>query len=491
MGFMSERNWFDTRAWQKTKSGLFILLFFVIWELACIVFGVKEIILPRPTVVMGAMWQFFPGIRPHLIQTLYTTLVGFGLGVVIGVLLGMMIGVSRTAYDTAYPLLVGFSSIPKVAVVPIFVLWFGAGTTPAILTSMVICVFPIVVNVATGLATTEPELEDVLKSLGASKLDILWNVSLPRAMPYFFASLKVAITRGSSSSRSSVSASTSFSPSSSSVSPVGPRASRTWRWPERGSFLSGDRFQPAAEERPNRELQTMFNRRHFTAALMGAAMAFTGASSALAQDVTKIKFTLDWKFQAMHSWYYLAIDKGYFAAEKLDVTVDQGEGSAATVNRIMSGAYDAGFGDVNAIIQNASTKPAEAPVMVYMIYNQPPFGIVLKANSPIKTPKDLEGKKLGGPTGSATTRLFPVFAKLNGIDASKVEVLNMAPNLQEQMLVQDQVHGSMIFTATSYMNLVGMKLDPDKDFRWMNFGDYGVDIYSWTPSPTRTPPSTR
>jgi NitT/TauT family transport system substrate-binding protein len=222
----------------------------------------------------------------------------------------------------------------------------------------------------------------------------------------------------------------------------------------------------------------MFNRRTITTALMAGAMSLGLGSAAHAQDVTKVRFTLDWKYQAMHSWYYLAIDKGYFAAEKLDVTVDQGEGSAATVNRIMSGAYDAGFGDVNAIIQNASTKPADTPVMVYMIYNQPPFGIVLKANSLIKTPKDLEGKKLGGPAGSATTKLFPVFAKLNGIDPSKVEVLNMAPNLQEQMLVQDQVHGSMIFTATSYMNLVGMKLDPDKDFRWMNFGDYGVDIYS-------------
>jgi NitT/TauT family transport system substrate-binding protein len=222
----------------------------------------------------------------------------------------------------------------------------------------------------------------------------------------------------------------------------------------------------------------MINRRTITTALMAGAMALGLGTAASAQDVTKIRFTLDWKYQAMHSWYYLAIDKGYFAAEKLDVTVDQGEGSAATVNRIMSGAYDAGFGDVNAIIQNASTKPADTPTMVYMIYNQPPFGIVLKANSPIRTPKDLEGKKLGGPTGSATTRLFPVFAKLNGVDASKIEVLNMAPNLQEQMLVQDQVNGSMIFTATSYMNLVGMKLDPDKDFRWMNFGDYGVDIYS-------------
>ena len=127
-------------------------------------------------------------------QTLYTTLVGFALGIVIGILLGMLIGSSRLAYDVAYPMLVGFSSIPKVAVVPIFVLWFGAGTVPAVLTAMIMCIFPIVVNVATGLAATEPELQDVMKTLRATKLEILWNVGLPRTMPYFFASLKVAAT---------------------------------------------------------------------------------------------------------------------------------------------------------------------------------------------------------------------------------------------------------------------------------------------------------
>ena len=127
-------------------------------------------------------------------QTLYTTLVGFGFGILIGISLGVLIGSSRLAYDVAYPLLIGFASIPKVAVVPIFVLWFGAGTVPAMLTAMIMWMFPIVVNVATGLATTEPELEDVMRALKASKLDILWNVGLPRAMPYFFASLKVAVT---------------------------------------------------------------------------------------------------------------------------------------------------------------------------------------------------------------------------------------------------------------------------------------------------------
>jgi NitT/TauT family transport system permease protein len=168
--------------------------FFVLWEMACIASGVSDLILPRPSQIVHVLYEKLPLLWPHATQTLYTTLVGFGLGVLIGILLGLLIGSSRTAYDVAYPLLVGFSSIPKVAVVPIFVVWFGSGTVPAILTSMVISIFPVVVNVATGLANTEPELEDVLKVLGAKKRDILWNVSLPRALPYLFASLKIAIT---------------------------------------------------------------------------------------------------------------------------------------------------------------------------------------------------------------------------------------------------------------------------------------------------------
>src|SRR5579859_4475948 len=163
-----------------------IVGFFVAWELLCLAFHVSDIVLPRPSQILATLWTRFPAIWPHALQTLYTTLVGFGLGIVIGILLGMLIGSSRLAYDVAYPMLVGFSSIPKVAVVPIFVLWFGAGTVPAVLTAMIMCVFPVVVNVATGLATTEPELEDVMRSLRASNLDILVNVGLPRAAPYFF-----------------------------------------------------------------------------------------------------------------------------------------------------------------------------------------------------------------------------------------------------------------------------------------------------------------
>lgn len=179
---------------QKLWSLGLIILFFIGWELFCVITGMSDLILPRPSQIAVTLVQRFPALWPHIVQTLSTTMAGFALGVGLGVVLGAIIGVSKVAYDTAYPLLVGFSSIPKVAVVPIFVLWFGSGTVPAVLTALSICFFPIVVNIATGLATTEPELEDVLKALGASKMDILWNVGLPRTMPFFFASLKVAVS---------------------------------------------------------------------------------------------------------------------------------------------------------------------------------------------------------------------------------------------------------------------------------------------------------
>ena len=167
---------------------------FVFWELFCLVADISPLVLPRPSQIAATTAEYAPAIWPHAWQTLYTTMIGFAGGVAIGLSFGVLIGSSKLVYDTAYPLFAGITSVPKLAVVPIFVLRFGAGTVPAILTAMIICIFPIVVNVATGIATVEPELEDVMRSLKASRREILWNIGLPRAMPYFFASLKVAIT---------------------------------------------------------------------------------------------------------------------------------------------------------------------------------------------------------------------------------------------------------------------------------------------------------
>lgn len=173
---------------------LFVLGSVVIWELACIVLRIPSFVLPRPSIVLLTLYERLGPIIDNSWMTLLRTLFGFALAVVLGGLLGIAIGSSRLIYRGLYPVLIGFNSIPKVAVVPIFVIWFGIGTIPAVLTAFLVSFFPIAVNVATGLATIEPELLDVMRSLGAKRRKILTKVGLPRAMPYFFASLKVAIT---------------------------------------------------------------------------------------------------------------------------------------------------------------------------------------------------------------------------------------------------------------------------------------------------------
>jgi NitT/TauT family transport system permease protein len=172
----------------------FTLVLFLLWEIVCQALNVPLTILPAPSDVFGALWQYRKPIADNSWVTLWTTLAGFLIATVFGLVLGIAVGWHRALYAGIYPVMVGFNSIPKVAVVPVLILWFGIGEVPAVLTAFLISFFPIVVNVATGLATTEPELEDVLRALGASKLDIMRKVGIPRSLPYFFGSLKVAIT---------------------------------------------------------------------------------------------------------------------------------------------------------------------------------------------------------------------------------------------------------------------------------------------------------
>ncbi|MCK9907974.1 ABC transporter permease [Microbacteriaceae bacterium K1510] len=178
----------------RLSPWLFTIGLFAVWEAAVYVFKIPVFFLPPPTAIVHAFVDYSGPIVRNSWITLETTMIGFGLAVGFGMLLGLLVGWSRAIYAGLYPLMIGFNAIPKVAVVPILVLWFGIGFIPAVLTAFLISFFPIVVNVATGLATIEPELEDVLKALGASKLDIMRKVGIPRTLPYFFGSLKVAIT---------------------------------------------------------------------------------------------------------------------------------------------------------------------------------------------------------------------------------------------------------------------------------------------------------
>jgi NitT/TauT family transport system permease protein len=168
--------------------------FFVLWEGIVRIFRIETFVLPTPSASISAIWAVKEIAAGHALQSLWTALAGFAIAVIVGLFLGGLVGYSRLAYAAFYPLLVGFNSVPKAALVPVLAIYLGIGTVPAIIIAFLISFFPIVANVATGLATVEPELQDVLRSLGANKLEIFWKVGLPRCMPYFFASLKVAVT---------------------------------------------------------------------------------------------------------------------------------------------------------------------------------------------------------------------------------------------------------------------------------------------------------
>jgi len=182
------------RALDLLAPWLLVLLILVVWEAACVAFDVSVFVLPRPTVIAGAMAQYWSPIAQHSLHTLFTTILGFAFAVLGGVLLGIAIGSSRLVYRALFPVLIAFNAIPKVAVVPVLIIWTGIGTVPAVITAFLVAFFPIVVNVATGLATVEPELRDVMRSFGASHGDMLVKVGLPRSLPYFFASLKISVT---------------------------------------------------------------------------------------------------------------------------------------------------------------------------------------------------------------------------------------------------------------------------------------------------------
>jgi len=208
------------------------------------------------------------------------------------------------------------------------------------------------------------------------------------------------------------------------------------------------------------------------------AVATSLALPASASAQTKLKMVLNWKYQGPQGWFFLADDRGYFKNNGVDLTMDQGNGSGAPIPLVANGTYDVGFGDINALIEFAAKRPEEAPIAVYMMYNRPPFTIAVRSDSDIKTPKDLEGKTLGGAVGDGALKLFPAFCKITKIDCDTIKITNMAPNLREQMLMQKQVDGAFGYVNTIRFSAMLLHVDPDKDIRFINYGDYGMDLYS-------------
>ncbi|RDJ22073.1 taurine ABC transporter permease [Bosea caraganae] len=207
---------------------------------------------------------------------------------------------------------------------------------------------------------------------------------------------------------------------------------------------------------------------------LGGALALVSPLSAAAQ--TPVKFTLDWVFQGPTSPFLVALEKGYYKAEGLDVTMDPGQGSAGAVQRVATGAYDIGFADVNSLIEYNVKNAGKEILCVFMAYDFPPFGVHALKKSGITKPADLAGKKLGAPVFDASFRLFPAFAKKVGLDAKTVTHVNLTPQLREQSLAQ----GTVDFISGHYFSsILDLKARgvAQADVVSFNYSDFGMDVY--------------
>src|SRR5918994_743092 len=205
-----------------------------------------------------------------------------------------------------------------------------------------------------------------------------------------------------------------------------------------------------------------------------AALLVSGA--ALAQKEIPVRFALDWRFEGPGAPYFVAIDKGYYKAEGLNVSIDPGSGSVEGINRVASGAYEMGFADINSLVKYRDN-PRNLPVKaVMMVYDTPAFSIVTLKKNGINKPKDLEGKILGAPAPDGAYAQWPIFVQANKIDASKVKIENIGFPVREPMLAQGQVDAITGFSFSAFINLKAAGV-PDDDISVMLMADHGVDLY--------------
>lgn len=210
--------------------------------------------------------------------------------------------------------------------------------------------------------------------------------------------------------------------------------------------------------------------------LIGALLVGLASALSHAQD-TKVRFTLDWRFDGPGAIMMLPVARGYFKQEKLDVSVDAGSGSASAVQRIASGTHDIGFADTSALVEFLGNNPNAPRIqMVYMFMERTPAAAFALKSSGISKPADLQGKRVGAPVFDAGRKLWPIFARANQMDPAKVSWTNVDPTLRETLLVRGDLDAITGFYYTSLLNLEARGVK-ESDLVVMRYADHGVDLY--------------
>ncbi|MEP3197983.1 MAG: ABC transporter substrate-binding protein [Lentilitoribacter sp.] len=218
----------------------------------------------------------------------------------------------------------------------------------------------------------------------------------------------------------------------------------------------------------------MFKKIALGAALTLATIGTTLTTPAFAE--TKIPFALDWKFEGPSSPYFVAIDKGYFGEEELDVTVTAGQGSLDAIPKVATGSFPIGFADINSLAKFLDENAGAPVTAVMMVYDKPPFAIVGRKSLGIAAPKDLEGKTLGAPPPDGAWAQFPAFASANSLDVDKIKVEPVGFPTREPMLAEGKVDAVTGFSFSSYLNLVRLGV-PEDDISTILMADYGLKLY--------------
>jgi NitT/TauT family transport system substrate-binding protein len=209
---------------------------------------------------------------------------------------------------------------------------------------------------------------------------------------------------------------------------------------------------------------------------LAAALVLAILSNSAGAAETNLRFTLDRKFEGPAAPFLLPLDKGYYKAEGLNVTIDPAVTTLDALKRVASGDYDVGFADINALIKYRDANPKDPLKAVFMVYNRPPFAVIARKSRGISGPKDLEGHKLGAPADDGAFAQWPIFVKANDIDAAKVTIENVGFQVRDPMLAAGQVDAITGLSFSSYLDLKDKGV-PVGDLTVLLMADYGVNLY--------------